>query len=114
MVGRHCMGALSYWPEAPRPGDADPDLDWFEALIPQLDERFGAENLLVNHSAKDPHRLEKKRVLVRHFDGSLQPMAEASDFIRHMSRIDSFRVYASPDLRQEVAEEVGRLWQPST
>ncbi len=82
----------------------------FETLIPRLETRFGAKNLLINHSAKDPHRLEKKRVLVRRYDGSLQPMAEASDFIRHMSRIDSFRVYAPPDLRREVAEEVSRLW----
>ncbi len=86
----------------------------FEALIPQLEARFGGENLLVDHSAKDPHRLEKKRVLVRRYDGSLQPMAEASDFIRHMSRIDSFRVYAPPDLRQDVAQEVSRLWQQAT
>lgn len=83
----------------------------FEQLIPRLESRFGSENLLVDHSAKDPHRLEKKRVLVRRYDGSLQPMAEASDFIRHMSRIDSFRVYAPKDLRQEVAQEVARLWQ---
>ena len=85
----------------------------FEALIPQLEARFGAENLLVNHSAKDPHRLEKKRVLVRRYDGSLQPMAEASDFIRHMSRIDSFRVYAPRDLREDMAREVAALWQPA-
>ncbi len=82
----------------------------FEALVPQLEARFGRDNLLVNHSAKDPHRLEKKRVLVRRYDGSLQPMAEASDFIRHMSRIDSFRVYAPPDLREAVAAEVRRQW----
>ncbi len=86
----------------------------FKALIPRLEERFGTENLLVNHSAKDPHRLEKKRVLVRRYDGSLQPMAEASDFIRHMSRIDSFRVYAPKALRQEVADEVNRLWRANT
>ncbi len=83
---------------------------WFEELVPRLEARFGSDNLLVDHSAKDPHRLEKKRVLVKRWDGSLQPMAEASDFIRHMSRIDSFRVYAPKDLHREVAEEVRRLW----
>ncbi len=82
----------------------------FGELIPRLEAHFGRDNLLVNHSAKDPHRLEKKRVLVRSYDGSLQPMAEASDFISHMSRIDSFRVYAPENLRREVAREVGRLW----
>ena len=83
----------------------------FQRLIPRLEERFGHQNLLVNHSAKDPHRLEKKRVLVKRYDGSLEPMTEASDFIRHMSRIDSFRVYAPKELRREVAREVDRLWQ---
>lgn len=46
MVGRHGMGALSYRPEAARPGDADPDLDWFEALIPRIEEGAGAEDLM--------------------------------------------------------------------
>ena len=85
----------------------------FEALIPSLEERFGHENILVDHSAKDPHNLQKKRVLVRGYDGSLQPVAEASGFIRHMSRIDSFRVYAPAELRQHVADEVRRKWPPA-
>ena len=82
----------------------------FEELVPKLENRFGRENLLINHSAKDPHRLKKNRVLVKRYDGSFQPMAEASDFIRHMSRIDSYRVYAPKTLRQKVAEQVHRWW----
>ncbi len=82
----------------------------FGELVPELERRFGGDNMLLDHSAKDPHRLKKKRVLVRRYDGSLQPMAEASDFIRHMSRIDSYRVYAPEVLRQEVADEVRGLW----
>ena len=82
----------------------------FEALVPSLEERFGAANLLINHSAKDPHRLEKNQVLVRRYDGSLQPMAETSGFIRHMSRIDSYRVYAPQAIRQDVARAVRQLW----
>ncbi|MEM7352042.1 MAG: HD domain-containing protein [Acidobacteriota bacterium] len=83
----------------------------FGDLLPRLEERFGSDNLLVDHSAKDPHRLKKNRVLVRRYDGSLQPMAETSDFIRHMSRIDSYRVYAPEAIRQDVANEVKRLWE---
>ncbi len=82
----------------------------FGELLPELERRFGADNLLIDHSAKDPHRLTKKRVLVRRYDGSLQPMAEASDFIRHMSRIESYRVYAPEALRREVAGAVRELW----
>lgn len=78
----------------------------FEALLPQLEEEFGAHNLLIDHSAKDPHRLGQKRVLVQQFDGSLQPMAEASDFISHMSRIDVYRVYAKRSLSASVAARV--------
>ena len=83
----------------------------FSELVPRLEQRFGGDNLLIDHSAKDPHRLEKKRVLVRRYDGSLQPMTEASDFIRHMSRIESYRVYAPREICQEVAAEVRRLWR---
>lgn len=83
----------------------------FEALLPGLFERFGSENLLVDHSAKDPHRLSQSRVLVKHHDGLLQPMAEASDFIAHMSRIDCYRVYAERSLREQVAAELDRRWR---
>lgn len=38
-------------------------------------------------------------------------MADASDFIRHMSRIDSYRVYAPEAMRQKVAKEVRGLWE---
>ena len=83
----------------------------FGELVPQLEQRFGRDNLLIDHSAKDPHRLEKKRVLVRRYDGSLQPMTEASDFIRHMSRIATYRVYAPREMCHEVKTEVQRLWR---
>ncbi len=82
----------------------------FENLVPRLAERFGEDNLLINHSAKDPHRLGESRVRVKGYDGSLVSMAEASDFISHMSRIDSYRVYAPEALCQEVAAEVRRSW----
>jgi hypothetical protein len=74
-----------------------------EARIPLLQERFGAENLLVSNSAKDPHRLGEGPLLVRLFDGSLTPMEEASHFIRHLARIDRYRIYSAPKLRAEVA-----------
>lgn len=82
----------------------------FEALLPEVEGRFGAENLLVDHSAKDPHRLGQKRVLVKRFDGSLQPMAEASDFISHMSRINVYRLYADRELAADVKAMVADLW----
>jgi HD superfamily phosphohydrolase len=84
----------------------------FEALLPTLARRFGAGNLLVSNSAKDPHRLRTSRVLVRRYDGSLEPMAEASQFIRHLSRIERFRVYTPKELRQEVGAAIRELWEP--
>jgi HD superfamily phosphohydrolase len=82
----------------------------FEALLPELRERFGAGSLLVSNSAKDPHRLGRSRVLVRRFDGSLEPMEQASQFIRHLSRIDRYRIYTPPSMRDEVAAALRERW----
>lgn len=85
----------------------------FRELIPEIRARFGDDQLLVDNSAKDPHRLGQNRVWVKRWDGSLLPMAEASDFIAQLSRIDCFRVYAPRAVREEVAEMVERLWRPN-
>ena len=81
----------------------------FAALLPELREQFGSA-LLVDHSAKNPHRLGENRVLVKRYDGSLQPMAEVSDFIAHMSMINSYRVYAEKSRRREVADMIRQRW----
>jgi hypothetical protein len=85
----------------------------FEALLPELVERFGAGNLLVSNSAKDPHRLGRSPVRVRHGDGSFEPMEEASQFIRHLARIDRYRIYTPAALRQEVAAAFRQVWMES-
>jgi HD superfamily phosphohydrolase len=82
----------------------------FEALLPGLEEQFGQGKLLVSNSAKDPHRFGSQRVLVRKYDGSLIPMEEASHFIRHLRRIDRYRVYAAPELQREAAEAFQAAW----
>ncbi len=82
----------------------------FEALLPALRERFGTGSLLLSNSAKDPHRLGRSRVLVRRFDGSLEPMEQASQFIRHLTRIDRYRVYTPVPLREEVAAALREVW----
>jgi HD superfamily phosphohydrolase len=82
----------------------------FEELLPLLLEEFGGERVLVSNSAKDPHRLRQSRVLVRLFDGSLRQMEEASHFIRHLGRIERYRLYTSPDVHAEVARKLKRLW----
>jgi HD superfamily phosphohydrolase len=89
---------------------APEDKERFEELLPGLRRRFGAGSILVSNSAKDPHRLGRSRVLVRRFDGSLEPMEQASQFIRHLSRIDRYRVYTLPALRDEVAAALRELW----
>jgi hypothetical protein len=87
--------------------------DRFEALLPELVERFGAGNLLFSNSAKDPHRMgrDRVRVLVRRFDGSLEPMERASQFIRHLTRIDRYRVYTPAALCEEVAAALRARWR---
>lgn len=82
----------------------------FESLLPGLAGRFGAGNLLLSNSAKDPHRMGRSRVLVQLWDGTLEPMERASQFIRHLSRIDRYRVYTPPLLREPVASALRELW----
>ncbi len=86
--------------------------DRFEALLPDLCQQFGAANLLLSNSAKDPHRMGKSRVrvLVRSFDGTLAPMEHTSQFIRHLARIDRYRVYATEPLRDAVAAALRARW----
>jgi len=82
----------------------------FEALLAELRQRFPRGQLLVSHAAKDPHRFEESRMLVRHRDGSLQPMSEASHFMRHLERIERYRVYSPPERRAEVAAAIAERW----
>ncbi len=86
------------------------DKERFEGLLPGIEERFGAENLMISHSAKDPHRLRQARVFARRFDGRLAPIAEASHFIGHLRRIDRFRVYAEHSIASDLAEELRDSW----
>jgi uncharacterized protein len=83
----------------------------FETLLAEIAAHFGAGSVLVSHSAKDPHRLRSSRVLVARHDGSLEPMEEASHFIRHLKRIDQFRVYAPAALRDPVAAAIAERWE---
>jgi uncharacterized protein len=82
----------------------------FAALLPALVERFGARNLLVSNAAKDPHRLRQARVFVQRYDGTLEPAEQASQFMRHLTRIESFRVYAAPERCAEVAAVIADSW----
>ena len=83
----------------------------FEKLLPRLAERFGAGQLLVSNSAKDPHRMGASGVLVRRLNGELEPMERASHFIGHLARIERYRVYAPPEVAAEARAAVTALWQ---
>ncbi len=84
----------------------------FEAALPQLLDRFERGAVLVARSAKDPHRLGPSRVLVSSADGRVEPMERASHFIRHLTRIDRYRVYTRPGIRDEVAAWLRRRFPP--
>lgn len=83
-----------------------------EATLPELLDRYDTGAVLVARSSKDPHRLGPSRVLVASPDGRLEPMEQASHFIRHLTRIDRYRIYARPDLRDEVAEALRSRFRP--
>ena len=76
----------------------------FEERLAPLQQRYGAQ-LLVSNSAKDPQRLARSRVLVQCRDG-LEEMATYSNFIRHLTRIDQYRVYCDPAIRDDVASQL--------
>ena len=82
----------------------------FEAMLDEVRGEFRRGDLLVSHSSKDPHHFERSRVLVRHPDGRLQPITEASHFIRHLSRIERYRVYAAAERCDEVRAAIRRRW----
>ncbi|MGD2115569.1 MAG: HD domain-containing protein [Acidobacteriota bacterium] len=82
----------------------------FAELLPRLRERFGEEDLLESHSSKDPHRFGQGTLLVRRADGSTVTMERASHFIRHLERIDRYRIYARPEIRDAVEETLKGWW----
>ena len=81
----------------------------FEALVPKLQSEFGSPQILVSHAAKDPHRLGESPVWVRRFDGQLEPMEEASHFIKHLERIDRYRIYTPPEIESAVNARIDEL-----
>jgi len=86
--------------------------DGFTAVVDEARARFDAGDLLVSNSAKDPHRLSETRVLVRDRDGRLEPMEHVSHFIRHLTRIERFRVYARPERAEAVRAFLRLRWAP--
>ncbi len=83
----------------------------FEELVPELKATFGRHQILVSRSAKNPHRLGQSGVLVQRADGGLEPMESASNFIRHLTRIERSRVYAPPEIQGVVAERFREHWR---
>jgi len=82
----------------------------FAALLPGLRERFGAANILVSNATKDTHRRHRSGVLVKRFDGRLESMEKASHFIRHLARIEKYRIYTREALCLDVAQFLDQRW----
>jgi len=83
----------------------------FAELIPRLRATVGADAVLDSHSAKDSHRFSQGTLLVRAADGTAVSMEQASHFIRHLQRIDRYRVYARADVRDEVEATLKDWWR---
>lgn len=82
----------------------------FEGLLPELRAAFADSDLLVSNSAKDPHKLAGNRVWVRRYDGSFEPMETASQFIRHLGRIERYRIYAPATVARQVGDFLHERW----
>ena len=83
----------------------------FTLVLDQVRRKIGSAELLASNSAKDPHRLDESAVLVRDVDGDLRPMQHVSHFIRHLTRIDRFRVYTPKERRDEVRSLFQQRWR---
>ena len=86
-------------------------LESFDSLLAELEAEYGGDAILISRSSKDPHRMGAARVFVQRYDGKLQPMEEASHFIRHLARIDRYRVYTPPGVRQAVGDAIRGRWK---
>jgi hypothetical protein len=82
----------------------------FARLLPRLEAAVGADAILDSHSAKDSHRFSQGTLLVQTADGTAVTMERASHFIRHLQRIDRYRVYARADVRGEVEALLKEWW----
>jgi HD superfamily phosphohydrolase len=82
---------------------AEEDRERLKRRLAEISDEVAPERLLVSRAAKDPHRFEQDRVWVRRESGRLEPIQEASHFIGRLERIDSYRVYTPPSLRDRVA-----------
>ena len=71
----------------------------FRKLLQPLEDEFGKQ-MLVSHSAKDPHKLSRSRVLVRRHNGQLERLEQASHIMARLDRINCFRIYCEPSLKQ--------------
>jgi hypothetical protein len=49
---------------------------------------------------------------VRDRDGGLEPMQDVSHFIRHLTRIERFRVYSRPARADAVRAFLRQRWSP--
>lgn len=79
------------------------EVERFDQVLPDLVDAFGEGKVLIDRSAKDPHRLDASRVPVRGHDGQVNLVTDVSDFIAHLSRIEMVRVYSPRELRDDVA-----------
>ena len=59
-----------------------------------------------------PAPARPSRVLVAYPDGRLEPLERASQFLRHLARIDRSRIYALPEIRAEVAARLRERFPP--
>jgi hypothetical protein len=82
----------------------------FEKLLPELEARFAGVPLLYSNASKDPHRLGRSRVLTRLAGGELEPLATTSQFMRHLSRIERYRVYSPRERRADVGDFLRQRW----
>jgi hypothetical protein len=83
----------------------------FAALVPALVERFGSRSLLVSQRRQGPPPARQARVFVPALRDGTSRALRAGEPVScaHLTRIESFRVYAAPESCAEVAAAIAGL-----
>lgn len=86
------------------------ELERFDWLQTHLKSRYDVGKLRFDEATKSPYSFERPPIFVSH-RGGYSPLTEKSPLVRQLRKIEKCRVYAAPELREEVAAAANEFWK---